>query len=92
MRVRKMIDWNKATSEEMDLFAQIANRAFDKLNADKMSTMMDIQASHALNPLRLDDLLAADDFNFAHDIYGIANHIDRDTGELTDCFLPRFTA
>lgn len=87
-----MIDWSKATTEEMGLFIKIGSRAADKLDADKMSTMMDVQASHALNPLRLNDLLGADDFNFAHDIYGIANHIDRDTGELTDCFLPRFTA
>lgn len=87
-----MIDWNKATSEELDIIEQIANRADDKLGVDKTSTMMDMQATHALNPLRLNDLLSADDFNFAHDIYGIASNIDRDTGEMCNCFLPRFTA
>lgn len=34
--------------------------------------------------------LEADDFNFIHDVAGIAKHMDRNTGELTDCFMPRF--
>lgn len=54
---------------------------------------MDITACHANgNPLRLDDLFAADDFNFAHDVFGIERHLDRETGKLTRCFLPRFRA
>lgn len=59
---------------------------------DRMSTQMDITACHANgNPLRLDDLLAADDFNFLHDIVGIERHLNRDTGKLMNCFSPRFT-
>jgi hypothetical protein len=54
---------------------------------------MDITACHASgNPLRLDDLLAADDFNFAHDVFGIARHLNRETGELQNFFSPRFSA
>ncbi len=41
-------------------------------------------------PLRLADLLAADDFNFAHDVFGIMRHIDRRTGRLDNHFVPRF--
>ncbi len=54
---------------------------------------MDIAATH-LNgcPLRLADLLAADDFNFSHDVFGIRRHLDRETGKLTGHFLPRFSA
>jgi hypothetical protein len=54
---------------------------------------MDVMAVH-LNgcPLRLKDLLEADDFNFAHDLYGIYRHLNRETGKLEDCFLPRFSA
>ena len=53
--------------------------------------IMDLTACH-LNgtPLDLDRLLAADDFNFTHDVWGIHRHIDRTTGRLRDCFLPRF--
>lgn len=39
--------------------------------------------------LDLDRLLAFPDFDFAHDIAGMLAHIDRETGRLTRCFLPR---
>jgi hypothetical protein len=54
---------------------------------------MDIAAVHNNDvKLRLSDLLAADDFNFSHDVFGIYQHLDRSTGKLGDCFLPRFVA
>lgn len=54
---------------------------------------MDICATHASgNPLRLADLLAADDFNFAHDVFGIERHLNRETGQLGNFFSPRFSA
>jgi len=59
---------------------------------DRMSTVMDLCACHANgNPIRWADLLAADDSNFAHDVFGIIRHVDRDTGVLGDFFSPRFT-
>ncbi len=59
---------------------------------DRLSMRMDVIATHANgNPLRLDDLLAADDFNFAHDMSGICNCLDRSTGQLTRNFRPRFS-
>lgn len=55
--------------------------------------MMDVTSTHLNgNPLRLEALLEADDFNFAHDIYGIRRHLDRTTGQLKDFFSPRFSA
>lgn len=65
-------------------------------SVDRMSLTMDMMACHANGtPLRLADLLAADDFNFSHDVFGIRRHIDRDdssptAGQMLDCFLPRF--
>lgn len=60
--------------------------------ADRMSMHMDVAAVHANgNPLRLQDFLDADDFNFAHDMSGICNCLDRDTGKLTKGFSPRFS-
>jgi hypothetical protein len=43
-------------------------------------------------PLRLAEMLAADDSNFAHDIGGIHRHLDdaATPPRLRDCFLPRF--
>jgi hypothetical protein len=51
---------------------------------------MDLEATHANGcPLDFAKLLACDDFDFLHDIGGIAMHLDRSTGVLKDCFLPR---
>lgn len=55
-----------------------------------ISLYMDLEAVHRAIGLRLDDLLAADNFDFAHDILGIQRHMNRGTTELTECFLPRF--
>jgi hypothetical protein len=86
-----MIDWSKGTREDIELASKIAKRAHADLDVKVMDTMMDIQACHTSGtPLRLADLLNAEPFDFAHDVYGIRNHLDRTTGKLTDCFLPRF--
>ncbi len=87
-----MINFN-TTKKDTELITKIAQRAV-KINPDYdyMDASMDVTAVH-LNDckLRLSDLLEADDFNFAHDIFGIRRHIDRATGKLTNCFLPRFS-
>jgi hypothetical protein len=83
----------KATKAEHALFTRIAQRAV-RMNAeyDFVTAQMDINACHSNGmPLDLEALLAADDFNFAHDVFGIARHIDRDTGELEGFFVPRFS-
>ena len=55
--------------------------------------LMDVIATHANGcPLKLASLLAADDFNFSHDVFGIRRHLNRKTGELCGCFVPRFAA
>lgn len=61
----------------------------------RINLMMDLMAADGVNGNRAldwDRLLEADDFNFLHDIGGISRHMNRDTGELTGFFLPRFTA
>ena len=64
-----------------------------RIRDDRMTIHMDISATHANGcPLKLQELLDADDFNFAHDILGIRKHICRTTGKLQNCFLPRFSA
>jgi len=52
---------------------------------------MDITACHNNGcRLRLADWLAADEFNFLHDLFGIRNNLNRRTGKLDGLFLPRF--
>lgn len=88
------INWT-ATAEEYALVAQIAEKAKKLFAANGVKRRqsdieMDLLATH-LNgcPLDLEYLLIFDDFNLAHDIGGIANHLDRTTGQLGGCFLPR---
>lgn len=77
-----------------------ADRAYKLLPPDlrtpdfKMNTMMDLAAADGVNgnpPIDWDRLLAADNFNFIHDVGGIGSHMDRVTGKLGGFFLPRFT-
>ncbi len=60
------------------------------VNVEELALNMDITACHANGcPLDLQKLLAADDFNFTHDVFGISRHLNRKTGQLEDCFVPR---
>lgn len=87
------IKWN-VTGEDEDLIRQIVSRAIDD-NKDliiyRADSEMDLTACH-LNgcPLKLKEFLAADEANFGHDFFGIRRFLDRETGKLTNCFLPRF--
>lgn len=79
------------TRNDYKLVALIAQRAFNSnKEIDVMSCEMDLCAVHE-NSVKLDfaKLLAADEFNFRHDVYGIINHMNRKTARLENCFLPR---
>ncbi|KAA8387894.1 hypothetical protein FOH24_13000 [Acetobacter tropicalis] len=62
-----------------------------KYRAIKLHATMDLLAVNAngcpLDFMRMQD---ADDFNLLHDVCGIDRHLDRDSGKLLDCFVPRF--
>jgi len=60
-------------------------------NRDILSIVMDVETVHKKTPLDLERLLAADNFNFSHDIAGIRRHLDRETGKLLNHFIPRFS-
>ncbi len=89
------------SARDRDLVGEIAERA-ERMGAKhrhvadrrkRLDYEMDITATHANGcPLRLRDLLDADDFNFAHDVFGIERHLNRETGALENCFLPRYAA
>jgi len=92
-----MIDWSKSTFTKRDhetasKIANAVNALGDSVDIDKLSILMDLEACNIVCPLDLDKLLAFDSFNLAHDVCGIANHLNRTTGELEDCFLPRCAA
>jgi hypothetical protein len=83
----------KTVREIVDRAAVMSERVTGKkLNNDELrGWTMDIIACHANScPIDFGRLLGADDFNFGHDVFGIYRHLDRSTGRLTNCFVPRF--
>lgn len=93
-----MIDWKKckvSKHEDQIIFA-IADRAVLEaadlgVDIDRMTVAMDLLACHCCGcPLDLYGLLTAKLPDFCHDVFGINKYLDRETGELTECFLPRY--
>ena len=83
MKIRKQ--------EDIDTIGKIADRAMSiGVYDEKMTALMDIESAHNDIPLRLQELLGADDANFAHDIIGIMSHLNRTTFKLDGVWHPRF--
>ena len=94
MKLQEGIDWT-VTREESDAITGIVRRAQREHPGlfSPQTLMMDLTACHRNGcPLKLGELASAEGGDFIHDVAGISRHIDRDTGELGDCFLPRYAA
>jgi len=90
---KQQMKMNASKQDEVFIMA-IGEKAKEKFpRIDRLGLEMDLTACHLNgNPLRLHDMLnAANIFDFAHDIFGIMDHIDRTTGKLLNCFSPRFS-
>jgi len=93
---RTPINWDVEPWEHARILAivrraQSLSASFDGPDYQTHELLMDVTACHANGcQLQLDELLAAGDGDFAHDVFGIHRHIDRRTGTLTGCFLPRY--
>lgn len=88
-----MLNW-KISKADANVIHEIAARAH-AMNPEYsvMDCEMDVTATHLNgNPLKLAELASASQFDFAHDVFGIARKIDRSTGQLTDFFSPRYSA
>ena len=87
-----MINWDKAELQDYELAGDIAVRAATILNKVNVASLqMDIVAVHINGcKLKMAEMLKADTSNFMHDVCGIAKHLDRATGKLRDCFVPRY--
>jgi hypothetical protein len=92
----KRINWSIEGKDEF-VIEKIAARAAKMapeagIIYSKLDALMDLTACHANgNPLRLEDLLSADDMNFSHDVFGIRRHLNRETGKLEGFFSPRYS-
>lgn len=88
---RKTVSFNTTTEEAQKISAIVARAKAIDPTVDMEALSMDIADLHVNGcPLDLDRFLAAELFNFVHDIAGIMRHLDRETGQLKNCFLPRF--
>ena len=92
-----MVEFATLTEDEEKAVERIIERAAameegygSKL--DRLSLRMDLEATHAKCPLDLKRLAEFPDFDFAHDVYGIMGCLNRRTGELEHCFVPRCAA
>lgn len=58
---------------------------------EPLGLLGDLALCHAaVCPLRLDDLLQARVDHFAHDVFGVRDHLDRANGRLRHGFTPRY--
>lgn len=77
----------------MELISKIAERAekMGLLASDRFTFLMDMSHANAGFDLRMNDLLNAEDFDFAHDVVGIQSNINRTTGKMDNMFVSRFS-
>lgn len=89
----EMVEFKPVSKKESNIIERIVGRAYlQSLTSNPADFEMDLVAIHQNDCLlNFEELLQADDFNFAHDICGIQNHINRNTGKLMRGFLPRCT-
>ncbi len=81
------------TMAELELISKIANRLIEMgARGEKIDIVMDLEATHHSTPLDLQGLLNSKDGDFAHDMIGIYANLNRNTGKLENCFIPRFAA
>lgn len=90
---RMRVEFAKLTDQDHARLSDILDRASQMFpDLDRLSLMMDMKACHTHCPLDFARLLTADDVTFGHDIGGIMRHMDRETGHLGGCFVPRTAA
>ena len=87
-----MIDWSRITKEDAIAISKIAMLAADgDPTYDVMALDMDLTACHTHGcPLDLDHMAQASRADLMHDVLGIDQCLDRETGHLRYCFVPRF--
>lgn len=78
--------------ERFMMYVKIAQRAegMSIYIGERLSLLMDIENADKVFNLRLEDWLNADDGNFAHDVIGIVNNIDRRNPTNFNLFVPRY--
>lgn len=82
------------TESDQRLIVKLSKKAKKDLGIDPLTTAICLSLVQGNGtPLRLQEMLDSEpgNINFAHDIAGIINNLDHDTGQLLNCFCPRFS-
>lgn len=80
------------TKERFMQYVEVAKRAENMglYTGERFPLLIDIEYADKAFNLRIEDWLNADDFNFAHDLIGIVNNINRNSPTDFNLFVPRF--
>lgn len=80
------------SKERFMKYVDIVKRAEDMgiYDGNRFPLLMDIEYADKVFNLRLEDWLNADEYNFAHDLIGIVNNINRNNPTDFNYFVPRF--
>lgn len=82
--------------ERFLMYVKVAEKAEEMglYNGERMTLLMDLESADLMFNLRLEDLLNADNFNFAHDVIGIVNNVNRNEFPSKDfsLFVPRYAS
>ena len=84
-----MLDWMSITDQDINKLQLIMKRCIGKFQGSWIDLEMDITAAHLAGEISLQKLLEFEEADFMHDVHGIRRHIDRSSGKMRDCFLPR---
>ncbi len=80
---------DRGTCDVISAILQRLREAFSDVSFDVLSLSMDLTACSNRGHVDLAALLKARIGDLAHDVAGIAQHLDRETGDLGECFMPR---
>lgn len=86
----------KVDNLELHRIKIIVNRAmrlikYEEVKPERLELEMSLCACIAQGcKLKLKELAEANDFDFAHDVFGIHRNISRETGKLENHFRPRY--
>ena len=74
------------------LLNMIVNRANQAgiAQGERITQIMDLDNAAKQFNMRLEEMLEASDYDFAHDFIGIQNTMNRETGKIEGLFVPRF--
>jgi hypothetical protein len=84
----------KITKNDYLTISKIVDRTYSEIPfippTARLSLLMDLENAHNQIPLDLTGLLNSNKSDFIHDVSGITHNMNRKTGLIENCFIPRY--